>query len=523
MSGAVTNLAELLVEAARRRPAATALRAGGRSTSYAELAEEARRQALALCAAGVTPGARVGLLGTKSAAIVAATQGVLRADAVYVPLDLRWPAERLTLIARDCGIETVVADAAGARHAAALAAAGVRQILPLEQLGEATDERAALPALPELRVMSRGGDDLAYILYTSGSTGRPKGVMLSHRNALTYVEWAHTYFGFAGDDRLLCHAPLTFDLPVSDLYNGFLAGATVVLLSEEDALFPAATVKRIAAEEITSLYMVPSAYVGLMNRGGLLATDAGRIRRILYSGEAFPIGPLVQLLSWAPGAHACNLYGPIETNACTYHTIDRLPVDVASIPIGRPIGDAEIALVDAEGREVAEGEVGELCVTGGCVTLGYWGDAQLTAAKKRVRGDGRTWFFTGDLARRGEGGALEFHGRRDYMIKTRGFRVELAEVEHALASHPGVAEVAVVALPDPGAGNLLYACFVARTGGVTARELQGHAGQRLAPYMVPSEIFEVAALPKTTSGKVSRLEVGKLVEERKAGRHGARG
>jgi amino acid adenylation domain-containing protein len=436
---------------------------------------------------------------------VAAMQAALRADAVYVPLDTRAPVERLAGQCRDCGIEVLFVDQAGARSIAELRRAGVKRFILLDSTR--VEDADVIPrsvidaATASPRPATRAGDDLAYILYTSGSTGTPKGVMVSHRNALTFVQWAARHYGFDREDRILCHAPLTFDLPVCDLYNGFSAGATVVLLPEEETLFPVATVRTIRQERITSLFLVPSVWISLMDRGGLLNEPPGQLRRVLYSGEAFPVGPLLRLKQWADRCHICNLYGPIETNGCTYYCVEQLNESDVTVPIGRAIDRVTVSIRDEAGN-TSDGP-GEIWVQGGCVSLGYWGDPELTARKSRTEADGR-WFLTGDLGSRREDGNLVFHGRRDAMVKSRGVRIELGEVESVIATHPDVREVAVVAVPDKDFGNLLYAWVVLRDAGASTETIAAHAAKVLPPVMLPRRITPIESLPKTLSGKVSR-------------------
>jgi acyl-coenzyme A synthetase/AMP-(fatty) acid ligase len=276
----------------------------------------------------------------------------------------------------------------------------------------------------------------------------------------------------------------------------------VVLIPEADALFPAAVVRSIRDEKITTMYMVPSTFVGLMTRGGLLDVDPKAVQRILYAGEAFAMPQLRRLREWAPKAQLSNLYGPIETNVCTFYDLDELERDADAVPIGGAIDGVTVELWDETTGMVPAGEVGEICVHGPCVTPGYWGDATLTASK-RATIDGQEWFRTGDLATRDEAGRLWFRGRRDHLIKSRGFRIELGEIEAALLRHPAIAEAAVAAVPDPDIGNALFAWYVAAAP-VETSALKSDIARQLPAYMLPRELFAVPALPKTNSGKISR-------------------
>lgn len=504
------NVADYLRRAAARRPDAVALRCGGTSTTYAALDDRADRYAHLLRELGLRPGERVGLLAEKSAETVAAMQGVARADGIYVPMDTHFPTSRLRAIAAHCGLSRVVCDADSRRHLPELAQAGVRsavltedceppRIEGLEVLARsALDAAAVKPVTP-----MRGRDDVANILYTSGSTGEPKGVMITHGNVAAFVDWTAWAFGVGPDDRLLNHSRFTFDLSVFDLYAGFLAGATVVLLREEDALFPAATVQLLFEEEITSLYIVPSALVSLMSRGGLLRRDPSRLRRVLYAGEPFPVPHLRTLIGWlAPKTVVANLYGPIETNVATVYRVTHIPDDATSIPIGHASSGDRISVRDEHGAPCPPGTQGEIWVAGPTVTPGYWNNEALTATKIALA-DEQRWYRTGDIGSVGLDGLLSFHGRTDHMVKSRGFRIELGDIEAAMLSHPAVTEAAVGARPDPALGSVLYGWYSARAP-LSPSELKSHITKALPSYMIPVELFLRDELPKTNSGKISR-------------------
>jgi amino acid adenylation domain-containing protein len=512
----VRNLAEILGRTAALKPHREALRCRGQGISYRDLDLRANQLAHILREAGVQNGDRVGILGFKSVQMVAAIQAALRADAVYVPLDARAPESRLGAVCADCGIQTVILDAAASRVVPELIRHGVRMFLDMDDAipenGARVWKRRVIDSAPQDALpITRGGNDLAYILYTSGSTGRPKGVMLSHNNALTLIRWAARHFGFDETDRILNHTPLTFDLPVCDLYNGFAAGAVIVLVPETDALFPAAVVRTFQEERITSMLLVPSAYVGLMNRGDLLSRNPGNLRRLIYSGEAFAVPQLRRLRAWATTQHICNLYGPIETNACTHFCVADIFPDTHSIPIGKEFDDVWVTIRDEAGRELPAGQEGEICISGGCVMLGYWGDKAQTEARRPAL-DGRVHYLTGDRGLRRDDGNLLFLGRRDNLVKCRGFRIEIAEVEHAISTHPGVVEAAVVAVPDEEVGNVLYGWFVPASPVIAADEIKEHTARLLPGYMVPKSIYSIPSLPKTNSGKINRLQLAAQIK-----------
>lgn len=515
------NVTEYLRHTAARHPSVIAIRCDGQSTTYGELDERANRYANIFRELGLSPGDRVGLLAEKSAETVAAMQGCARADGVYVPMDAHFPSNRLHNIAAHCGFKIVVCDEEAQHHIPELVKAGVTTVVMLEGEGAPVDGCRIVPnsqvdSTPAAVVVpNRGRDDVAKILYTSGSTGEPKGVLITHGNLTSHIDWTSWYFKIELGERHLNHSKFTFDLAGFDLYTGFLAGATVVLLREEDALFPAATVKLIEQEQITSILIVPSAMISLMNRGGLLKRDSSRLKRVLYSGEAFPVPPLRTLAAWLkPGTVLVNMYGPIETNNTTMYRVTDIPESWTAMPVGHAINGNRISIRNEEGEPCAAETKGEIWVSGPSVTLGYWKNEEITK-QKIVYADNERWYKTGDMGSLGRDGLIHFHGRTDQMIKSRGYRIELGDIEAAMISHPLVVEAAAVARPDPAVGSVLYGYFVARDA-LAAADLKSHLSKVLPPYMVPQQLFVIDSLPKTNSGKVSRRALLDELENRLA-------
>jgi amino acid adenylation domain-containing protein len=509
---------DLLTAAATTRPSGTAIVDGARSITYAELESASNRLAHALVDHGVEKGDRVGLLIDKSIEALVGVYGILKAGATYVPFDESAPITRLAFIARDAQIRCLVtrrnyaddwsllreagapievvvaAEGAGADPAEAQPP-GVR-VVPWAALGDYPDS-----ACPAAAVTS---DDLAYILYTSGSTGEPKGVMLSHQNALAFVGWAAREVGVGPDDRLSSHAPLHFDLSTFDLFASAWGMAPVVLIPREASVFPVELARVIRDSQISVWYSVPSILSLLVLHGGLAETPLERLRAVLFAGEVFPAKYLFRLMELHPQARFLNLFGPTETNVCTWYEVPR-PVGEwpESIPIGGAIDGVELVVASVDGDPVAEGEVGELLVTGPTVMHGYWGDPARTERTLDVAGDRRT-YHTGDHVRREPDGNLVFVGRRDAQIKSRGYRIELGEIETALYSLEGVTECAVIAVPDDVVTNRIKAFVTTADGALTEVDLARHCRERLPRYMVPDEFEMVGSLPKSSTGKIDR-------------------
>jgi len=521
-------LQHLLERSARRYPDRPAVAFGGETLSYAALEEQSSRLATFLRIQGVRPGDRVGLLLPKSAAAITSIFGVLKAGAVYVPLDRAAPAARLGFILRDCGVACLLA---GPDESLRGGPAILRQTLDtlLVVDGEAQAAPAGPPARrtygwqtalgtrPDPAVLEANPSietDLAYILYTSGSTGEPKGVMISHLNALTFVRWSVSAFGVSPEDRLSNHAPFHFDLSVFDIFVAIATGASVHPVPEGLSTFPVRLASWIEEAGITVWYSVPSA-LSLLALHGRLDQRRLALRLVLFAGEVFPLKHLQTLVAQLPAPRYFNLYGPTETNVCTYHEVDRatLAARAAPIPIGRPCANMSVLAVTENGREVERpGEVGELVVRGSGVALGYWGQPERTA-QRFVQNLRETRFRdlvyrTGDLVTVDEQGEYVYLGRADQQIKSRGYRIELGEIENALYEHPAVREAAVIAVPDDLVGNRIKAVVVPANGAdLSAGDLQAHCAGRLPRYMIPEVVEFRGHLPRTLNGKVDRREL----------------
>lgn len=512
------RLDQLPAASAQTRPDSPAVVDGERTVSYGELDERAGRLGRMLVELGVRRGDRVAIYLDKSIEALVAIYGILRAGGCYVPLDPQAPPARLGYVAADADIRVLLTGAEKAAHWPDLVAEGA----PLESVVVLNaDEGVEAPAGTRLVTATdvartdvmgqpRGGDDsdLAYILYTSGSTGTPKGVMLTHRNCLAFVEWAVEQFAVSTDDRLSSHAPLHFDLSTFDVFGASLAGAPLVLVPPETSLFPAAVRRFIELNEITIWYSVPSVLSMLAARGGISPGELPRLRRILFAGEVFPTKYLRRLMELLPHVRFANLYGPTETNVCTWYEVPTLAEEMTeAIPIGKAIAGVEAFAISEEGRPAAPGEVGELYVRGPTVMQGYWGDPERTARvlvpDPRGGAPPQPVHRTGDLVQEMVDGNYRFLGRRDTQIKTRGYRVELGDIEAALHAHPAVVECAVAAIPDELVTNRIKA-FVATRDTVSKAELISFCAERIPDYMIP-ELFEFRqALPKTSTGKVDR-------------------
>jgi amino acid adenylation domain-containing protein len=514
-------LQQLLTKSAALHPDKMAVWARGENLTYGELDRLSNQLAHLLRENGLKKGDRVGIYFPKAVQSLVCMFGVIKAGGVYVPLDPQAPVERIAYIIRNCGIRMLLTNSSKRQgldtetlHSLDLCvltdeapkSSNGARVFPWSMLAQFPDSAPADLSLTET--------DLAYILYTSGSTGRPKGVMLTHQNALTFVEWCAETFQIRSEDRLSNHAPLHFDLSVFDVYNTIEAGATLYLVTEEIALFPTTLANFIESKGITVWYSVPSALVLLLLHATQELRKASQVRTVLFAGEPFPMKYLRQLAEVLPQAELYNLYGPTETNVCTYYQVQRERLaGMEKLPIGKACANTDVFAVTDEGRiAAATGEVGELWVRGPSVTYGYWADAEKTrrmvVPNQFQKHFEEKAYRTGDLVMLSEDGNYEFLGRRDSMIKSRGYRIELGEIETALLSHPGVKEAAAIAVPDDIVGNRIKAVVAAHEAQVLkSSELQTYCATRIPTYMIPEAIEFCESLPKTSTGKIDRVRL----------------
>ena len=503
-----------LDDAAREWPDNVAVQeAGGGSMTYRELARLSDRLRDRLVQLGVRPGDRVGFWIRKSVDGVATIFAALKAGAAYVPVDPGAPPTRNGYILANCAVAAVVVES---RFESALRAELSLQgahpaILVIGGSGGGVHLRAALDQedrrakAPLASTASPRPDDLAYILYTSGSTGKPKGVLLTHRNAVSFVEWCSETFTPTPADRFSSHAPFHFDLSILDIYSAVKHGATLVLVGEEIGKQPLELAQLIADMAITVWYSAPSILALVAQYGKLASRSYSSLRLVLFAGEVFPITHLKSLAKQWPHPRYFNLYGPTETNVCTYYEVPTpIPDDRAEpVPIGNICSHLEGVVVDAEGKAVQRGAEGELCIRGAGVTEGYWNLPEQSRDAFITVGDAPAYYRTGDIVVEEPDGNFRYRGRRDRMIKKRGFRVELGEIEACLYRHPGIREAAVVAFPDDVLGMKVHAHVACKEGNkLSLIELKTFCSRHIPVYMIPDVFSFHPALPKTSTDKV---------------------
>ncbi|MER5337801.1 amino acid adenylation domain-containing protein [Micromonospora sp. NPDC002717] len=499
-------------ERATRTPDAVAVTFEGRSVTYAELNAAANRVAHRLRAAGVGPESLVGVCAERSVELVAGLLGVLKAGGAYLPLDPEYPADRLAFMVTDAAAPVVLVQ----EH--------LRDVLP--------DTGATVLALDDEQVWAdqpaddpapvAGPGHLAYVIYTSGSTGRPKGVPNTHRGIVNRLDWMQKTYGLGADDAVLQKTPASFDVSVWEFFWPLREGARLVLAKPGGHKDAGYLRDLLVAERVTTAHFVPSMLTVFLAEDGVEAATA--LRRVICSGEELPLASAVDFTARLPWCGLHNLYGPTEAaiDVSSWHCDPALLAGLTSVPIGGPIANLRLHVLDERGEECPVGVAGELHIGGVGLARGYHRRPALTA--ERFVPDpfsaepGARLYRTGDLARwrtapGGTGGVIEFLGRIDHQVKLRGLRIELGEIESALREQPGVAEAAVIVREDSPGDKRLTAYVV---GGAEHAALKSALKETLPEYMVPSAFVTLDALPLSPNGKLDRRALPAPVVTREA-------
>lgn len=508
----INTFSEIIKQSANRHPDKDAFRCGNAAITYAEWETKTAQLAQYFIENGVKKGDRIGVYLNRCLDTAIAIYGIMQAGAIYVPLDTTAPTSRTCFLLKDCGIQYVVSNPTQRRKLQAI----INEPIELKAIiGLSMDW--PIPTISWETIFSNTGQfdpirilehDPAYIIYTSGSTGTPKGIIHTHHSGLAYAKLTVDLYQLNENDRIGNHAPLHFDISTLGYFSSPLVGATAILTPEAYTKLPASLSALIEKEKVTVWYSVPLALIQMLQRGTIENKDFSSLRWILFGGEPFPLKHLKKIMALLPKATFSNVYGPAEVNQCTYYNFKHLPDNEDNVPLGKVWDNTEVLIVNAKDQIILNDEIGELLVRSSTRMAGYWKQPELTQASLFERitetGINDVFYRTGDLVKMREDGNLIFIGREDRQIKTRGYRVELDEVEAVLLAHEAVQEAAVFVIQQEEEKKIEAALILKSQQSSKEGDLKKYMSLHLPPYAVPNNIQILKELPRTSTGKINR-------------------
>ncbi|CAN2253789.1 surfactin non-ribosomal peptide synthetase SrfAA [Bacillus vallismortis] len=487
------TIVQLFEEQAAKMPDQPALQYEGKSLTYRELNERANRLARGILSLGAGEGKTAAVLCERSMDMIVSILAVLKAGSAYVPIDPEHPIQRMQHFFRDSGAKVLLTQKKLKALAEEAAFSGVIVLADEEESYHADTQNLALPL---------DSAAVANLTYTSGTTGTPKGNIVTHANILRTVKETN-YLSITEQDTILGLSNYVFDAFMFDMFGSLLNGAKLVLIPKETVL-DMARLSRVIERENISILMITTALFHLLV--DLNPACLSTLRKIMFGGERASVEHVRKALQTVGKGKLLHMYGPSESTVfATYHPVDELEEYTLSVPIGKPVSNTEVYILDRAGHVQPAGIAGELCVSGEGLVKGYYNRPELTEEKfvPHPFTSGERMYKTGDLARWLPNGDIEFIGRIDHQVKIRGQRIELGEIEHQLQTHDRVQETVVLAV-DQGAGDKLLCAYFVGEGDISSQELREHAAKDLPAYMVPAVFIQMDELPLTGNGKIDR-------------------
>ncbi|KKB93667.1 peptide synthetase [Bacillus sp. CMAA 1185] len=487
------TIVQLFEEQAANTPDHTALQYEGESLTYRELNERANRLARGILSLGAGEGRTAAVLCERSIDMIVSILAVLKSGSAYVPIDPEHPIQRMQHFFRDSGAKVLLTQRKLKALAEEAEFKGVIVLADEEESYHADARNLALPL---------DSAAMANLTYTSGTTGTPKGNIVTHANILRTVKETN-YLSITEQDTILGLSNYVFDAFMFDMFGSLLNGAKLVLIPKETVL-DMARLSRVIERENISILMITTALFHLLV--DLNPACLSTLRKIMFGGERASVEHVRKALQTVGKGKLLHMYGPSESTVfATYHPVDELEEHTLSVPIGKPVSNTEVYILDRTGHVQPAGIAGELCVSGEGLVKGYYNRPELTEEKfvPHPFTSGERMYKTGDLARWLPNGDIEFIGRIDHQVKIRGQRIELGEIEHQLQTHDRVQESVVLAV-DQGAGDKLLCAYYVGEGDISSQEMREHAAKDLPAYMVPAVFIQMDELPLTGNGKIDR-------------------
>ena len=528
-----TTLHSLIKEQVRNAPDKEALTFEDKSLTYNMFDEQAAEIGRCLTSLGIGRDDFVALFTSRSLEMLTGQFGVLKSGAAYLPIDIDYPSDRIEYVLEDSQAPVLLTqsvhlprleEALGhVKHVILLDEGAENAVIP-ESIKDKTvtlgalKKQAASVELPEVST-----SDLAYMIYTSGSTGKPKGVQVTHRNIVNFLYWVKMEVNIKEDERLALVTSYAFDMTLTSNWVPFLTGASLHILSEEKTKDVQSLLRFISDREITFLNVTPSHFSLLANAREYLTKENLPMRdgmRVMQGGELINTKDLNLWLKYYPTHRFINEYGPTETTvASTFFPIpvtDRNTVELHTVPIGKPVYNTQIYIMNDDLKNCMIGVPGELCIGGEGVTNGYHNKVEKTAeafVQNPYGPEGDMLYRTGDVVRLLNDGNIEFLGRNDHQINLRGYRIEAGEIESTMREHAQVAEAVIVPQKDTADSLALVAFYTSTDGQIPTKELRAHLGETLPEYMIPAHFEHLDTMPCTPSGKLDKKSLPKVTIE----------
>ncbi|MGB8195091.1 MAG: amino acid adenylation domain-containing protein, partial [Chitinophagaceae bacterium] len=485
------SIMQVFAERVEQTPDAIALLAGEDEITYRQLAERAGSVAACLLAKGVEPGERIGLLSYRGTDMIAAMLGIVQAGAVYVPFNTGYPAERLEYIIENAGISHVLYTSEELLGKSGLQ---YKQVISMQECLDYPQHKG---------IVQSGPDAAVYIMYTSGTTGNPKGILVNQLNILKLVYDAGE-IAVNSNDVVIQWSNYSFDGSTYEIYSALLKGARLCLIPDSAAADVFEIARVIEEKEVTIFFITTALFNGFVD------TELGvlkGLRKILFGGEMCSMDHVRKALRVLGPGKIVHVYGPTETTVyATAYPLHEMGSWI-SLPIGRPLSNTQILLLDGNHQQVPVGVLGELYIGGEGVAMGYVNNKELTEQKfVSIKGHEGTWYRTGDFGRWLDDGSIEFFGRKDDQVKIRGYRIELGEVESVLRQANGISQCVVIAKKDHNGDKRLVG-YIVPTHGYNKDALMSYLRLKLPEYMVPAVLVEMESIPLNSSGKVDRKKL----------------
>ncbi|WP_162183659.1 amino acid adenylation domain-containing protein [Wocania ichthyoenteri] len=519
----IYNLVQIIGNSAKKFPLKEAFRYLDESITYSDLDIKTNQLASHLLSLDVKKGDRVGVLMHRCLETSIAIYGILKSGAAYVPIDPFVPNERVKFLINDCGIKHLVTTPKQEKKIKKIliddfCLFNVVGISKNNVVNSVSWEDIYQISLKKYKAINILAEDLAYILYTSGSTGTPKGIMHTHYSGLAFAKLVVDLYDFKPTDKVVNIAPLHFDVSLLGYFSAPLSSATTVIVSDAHLKFPTSLAQLMEKEQLTIWYSVPLVLIQLLLKGGIENKDFSSLRWVLFAGEVFVTKQLKALMQLWTNTEFSNIYGPTELNQCTYYNLSEPPKNDNPIPIGTTWKNTEYKILDSKDEEVEHGKEGLLVVRSATMMKGYWNNTPLTESslykEKIAPGFEYIYYRTGDLVKLNKNNELLFLGRKDRQIKFRGYRIEIDEIENILIKNEAVIEVAVVLTESSNnkEKELSATVLLHKDMHISLEDLKTHCKKHLPIYAVPTNILILKTFPRTSSGKIDRKKIEKIIE-----------